>query len=50
MLPENRSVAEKLKLKFRKGQSGNPGGRPKVMGEVQAAKMTPEKRLTARAS
>jgi len=22
-------------LKFRKGQSGNPGGRPKVMGDVQ---------------
>jgi hypothetical protein len=22
-------------LKFRKGQSGNPGGRPKVLGEVQ---------------
>jgi len=35
MLPENRSVAERKKLKFRKGQSGNPGGRPKVLGEVQ---------------
>ena len=35
MLPENRSVTERRKLKFRKGQSGNPGGRPKVLGEVQ---------------
>ena len=35
MLPENRSVTERKKLKFRKGQSGNPGGRPKVLGEVQ---------------
>jgi hypothetical protein len=35
MLPENRPVAERRKLKFRKGQSGNPGGRPKVLGEVQ---------------
>ena len=22
-------------MKFRKGQSGNPGGRPKALGEVQ---------------
>jgi hypothetical protein len=35
MLPENRSVTERKKLKFRKGQSGNPGGRPKVLGDVQ---------------
>ena len=35
MLPENRSVTERRKLKFRKGQSGNPGGRPKVLGDVQ---------------
>ena len=35
MLPENRSVTERRQLKFRKGQSGNPGGRPKVLGEVQ---------------
>ena len=35
MLPENGSVTERRKLKFRKGQSGNPGGRPKVLGEVQ---------------
>ena len=35
MLPENRSVTERRKLKFRKGHSGNPGGRPKVLGEVQ---------------
>jgi hypothetical protein len=35
MLPENRPVAERRKLKFRKGQSGNPGGRPKVLGEVR---------------
>ena len=35
MLPENRPVTERRKLKFRKGQSGNPGGRPKVLGEVQ---------------
>ena len=35
MLPENRSGTERKKLKFRKGQSGNPGGRPKVLGEVQ---------------
>ena len=35
MLPENRPVAERRKLKFRKGQSGNPGGRPKVLGDVQ---------------
>ena len=33
--PENRSVTARRKLKFRKGQSGNPGGRPKVLGEVQ---------------
>jgi hypothetical protein len=35
MLPENRPVTERRELKFRKGQSGNPGGRPKVLGEVQ---------------
>ena len=35
MLPEIRSVTARRKLKFRKGQSGNPGGRPKVLGEVQ---------------
>ena len=35
MLPENRSVTERRKLKFRKGHSGNPGGRPKVLGELQ---------------
>src|SRR6516165_6119900 len=35
MLSENRSVTERKKLKFRKGQSGNPGGRPKVLGDVQ---------------
>jgi hypothetical protein len=35
MLPENRLVTERKKLKFRKGQSGNPGGRPKVLGDVQ---------------
>jgi hypothetical protein len=35
MLPENRPVTERRKLKFRKGQSGNPGGRPKVLGELQ---------------
>jgi uncharacterized protein DUF5681 len=35
MLPENRPVTERRKLKFRKGQSGNPGGRPKVLGDVQ---------------
>jgi hypothetical protein len=35
MLSENRSVAERKNLKFRKGQSGNPGGRPKVLGDVQ---------------
>jgi hypothetical protein len=28
-------VTERGKLKFRKGQSGNPDGRPKVMGDVQ---------------
>jgi hypothetical protein len=31
---ENRSITESA-MKFRKGQSGNPGGRPKVLGEVQ---------------
>ena len=35
MLPENSPVTERRKLKFRKGQSGNPGGRPKVLGDVQ---------------
>ena len=35
MLPENRSAAERKNLKFRKGQRGTPGGRPKVLGEVQ---------------
>jgi Family of unknown function (DUF5681) len=35
MLPEKRPVTERRKLKFRKGQSGNPGGRPKVLGDVQ---------------
>ena len=35
-MPENRRETEKRrKVKFRKGQSGNPGGRPKVLGEVQ---------------
>jgi hypothetical protein len=35
-MPENRPATEKRgKLKFRKGQGGNPGGRPKVLGEVQ---------------
>jgi hypothetical protein len=35
MLLEIRSVTERKKLKFRKGQSGNPGWRPKVLGDVQ---------------
>jgi hypothetical protein len=35
-MPEKRREREKeKKVKFRKGQSGNPGGRPKVLGEVQ---------------
>ena len=35
-MPENRRETEKRrKVKFRKGQSGNPGARPKVLGEVQ---------------
>jgi hypothetical protein len=35
-MPENRRETEKEKnVKFRKGQSGNPGGRPKVLGELQ---------------
>jgi hypothetical protein len=35
-MPENSRETEKeKKVKFRKGQSGNPGGRPKVLGEVQ---------------
>jgi hypothetical protein len=32
---EQASNREKKKMKFRKGQSGNPGGRPKVLGDVQ---------------
>src|SRR5215510_8874841 len=34
----------KLMAKFLKGQSGNPGGRPKIIGEVQdlARQHTPE--------
>jgi len=35
MLPDNRRVTERRRVKFRKGQSGNPGGRPKVLGELQ---------------
>jgi hypothetical protein len=35
MLPENRAVTERRRVKFRKGQSGNPGGRSKVLGDVQ---------------
>ena len=35
MLPENRTVTERRKVRFRKGESGNPGGRPKVLGDVQ---------------
>jgi hypothetical protein len=35
LLPENRSLTERTKLKFRKGQSGNPGGRPKVLGDLR---------------
>jgi hypothetical protein len=35
MLPDNRRVTERRKVKFRKGRSGNPGGRPRVLGELQ---------------
>ena len=35
-MPENRRETEKEKnVRFRKGESGNPGGRPKVLGELQ---------------
>jgi hypothetical protein len=35
-MPENRRETEKEKnVKFRKGESGNSGGRPRVLGELQ---------------
>jgi uncharacterized protein DUF5681 len=34
MIPENRADAGKM-ARFQKGQSGNPGGRPKALREVE---------------